>query len=64
VGELILGERTNGVAQYFAVQAFLALEVVIYGGLIDASLRRKGTYAGGVITAFGEEPCKLPSAGA
>ena len=54
VGELMLSERMNGVAQYVTVQRILALKVVIYRGLIDASLRRKGAYAGSVITAFGE----------
>ena len=31
VGHLMLGERVNGVAQYFAVQPVLGLEVVICG---------------------------------
>ena len=54
----MLGERANGIAQYLAVQPFLGLEVVIYCGLIDASLSRKGTYAGGVVAAFGKQPCR------
>ena len=37
-----------------AIKPVLGLEVVIYCGLIDASLGRKATYASGVIAAFGE----------
>src|SRR5262245_40686607 len=56
VGERILGVRVNGVAQYFAVEPVLGLEVVVYCGLINASLSRKGSDTGRFITAFGKQP--------
>ena len=54
MGKLILGESVNGVAQHFAVQRVLGLKVIVYCGLIDVSLCRKGPDAGRFIATFGK----------
>jgi hypothetical protein len=54
VGELVLRERVNGIAQYLTVQPLLGLEVVVYCRLIDVSLCRKRADAGRFIAAFGK----------
>ena len=58
VGELLLGERAERRAQYFAVQPVLAGEVVVDGGLIDARLGDDGAHAGRLVAAVGEQPLR------
>jgi hypothetical protein len=60
VRELMRRQRTNGLAQHLAIKPFLALEVVIHGRLIDASLSRERTNARRVIAAFSEQPYRRP----
>ena len=47
----MLSERTNGFAQHLAIEPVLGLKVVIYCGLIDASLGREGADTGGFLAA-------------
>ena len=56
MGELLLGEGAKSRPQDFAVEAVLAPEVVVDGGLVDPSLGDNGADTGFFIAAIGKQP--------
>ena len=58
--DLLFGQRMNGCAQHFPVQAVFAGKMVVDGRLIDPRFGNDRPHAGVVIAALGEQPLRRP----
>src|SRR6516225_8391744 len=60
IGELVFGQAAKGLAQHFAIEAVLALEMVVDRRLVDFGLGDNGADAGAIVAALGEQPLRGP----